>query len=74
MLGDLGGALSVPLVRIGDRLGLYQALHTEGPMTPAELAASRIDAQLPLAQLHEPLTFGRLRAPPPASPDATMTP
>ena len=26
MLGDLGGAFSVPLVRIGDRLGLYRAL------------------------------------------------
>jgi SAM-dependent methyltransferase len=39
MLGDLGGALSVPLVRIGDRLGLYKALHASGPMTPAELAA-----------------------------------
>ncbi len=39
LLGDLGGALSVPLVRLGDRLGLYQALHAEGPMTPAELAA-----------------------------------
>jgi 2-polyprenyl-3-methyl-5-hydroxy-6-metoxy-1,4-benzoquinol methylase len=39
MLGDLGGALSVPLVRIGDRLGLYKALHADGPMTPAELAA-----------------------------------
>jgi hypothetical protein len=39
MLGDLGGALSVPLVRIGDRLGLYKALHTDGPMTAAELAA-----------------------------------
>ena len=26
MLGDLGGAFSVPLVRIGDRLGLYKAL------------------------------------------------
>lgn len=38
MLSDLGGALSVPLVRIGDRLGLYKALHTDGPMTPAELA------------------------------------
>jgi SAM-dependent methyltransferase len=38
MLGDLGGALSVPLVRIGDRLGLYKALHTAGPMTPDELA------------------------------------
>jgi hypothetical protein len=30
MLGDLGGALSVPLVRIGDRLGLYNALHASG--------------------------------------------
>ena len=39
MLGDLGGALSVPLVRIGDRLGLYRALHANGPMTPGELAA-----------------------------------
>jgi SAM-dependent methyltransferase len=38
MLGDLGGALSVPLVRIGDRLGLYKALHAHGPMTSAELA------------------------------------
>lgn len=38
MLGDLGGALSVPLVRIGDRLGLYKALHADGPMTPCELA------------------------------------
>ena len=40
MLGDLGGALSVPLVRIGDRLGLYKALHTRGPMTSTELATS----------------------------------
>ena len=26
MLGDLGGAFSVPMVRIGDRLGLYRTL------------------------------------------------
>jgi 2-polyprenyl-3-methyl-5-hydroxy-6-metoxy-1,4-benzoquinol methylase len=39
MLGDLGGAASVPLVRIGDALGLYKALHVNGPMTPGELAA-----------------------------------
>ncbi|MBV9749519.1 MAG: SAM-dependent methyltransferase, partial [Acetobacteraceae bacterium] len=38
MLSDLGGALSVPLVRIGDRLGLYKALHEGGPITPGELA------------------------------------
>jgi len=39
MLGDLGGAFSVPLVRIGDRLGLYKALQSAGSMTPGELAA-----------------------------------
>jgi hypothetical protein len=39
MLGDLGGALSVPMVRIGDRLGLYKALQTHGPMSADELAA-----------------------------------
>jgi SAM-dependent methyltransferase len=39
MLGDLGGALSAPLVRIGDRLGLYKALNEDGPMTSGELAA-----------------------------------
>jgi 2-polyprenyl-3-methyl-5-hydroxy-6-metoxy-1,4-benzoquinol methylase len=38
MLGDLGGALSVPLVRIGDQLGLYKMLHESGPMTSSELA------------------------------------
>jgi SAM-dependent methyltransferase len=38
MLSDLGGALSVPLVRMGDRLGLYRALHKHGPMTSSELA------------------------------------
>ena len=37
-LADLGGAFSVPLVRIGDRLGLYRALHEQGPMTADELA------------------------------------
>jgi 2-polyprenyl-3-methyl-5-hydroxy-6-metoxy-1,4-benzoquinol methylase len=39
MLGDLGGALSVSMVRMGDRLGLYKALHTHGAMTSAELAS-----------------------------------
>ena len=38
MLGDLGGAFSVPTVRIGLRLGLFQALHTEGPADARELA------------------------------------
>ena len=39
MLGDLGGAFSVPMVRMGDKLGLYKALKEQGPMTPEELAA-----------------------------------
>jgi SAM-dependent methyltransferase len=38
ILGDLGGAASIALVRIGDALGLYKALHAKGPMTVAELA------------------------------------
>ena len=38
ILNDLGGALSVPMVRIGDRLGLYRALHARGPMDAGELA------------------------------------
>jgi len=33
MLSDLGGASSVAMVRIGDALGLYKALHTKGAMT-----------------------------------------
>jgi 2-polyprenyl-3-methyl-5-hydroxy-6-metoxy-1,4-benzoquinol methylase len=40
MLSDLGGASSVALVRIGDALGLYKALHSRGPMTIAEFAAA----------------------------------
>jgi precorrin-6B methylase 2 len=39
MLGDLGGAFSVPTVRIGFRLGLFDALHKDGAATAAELAA-----------------------------------
>ena len=35
MLGDLGGAFSVPMVRMGDRLGLYKALEKR-PMTSKE--------------------------------------
>jgi SAM-dependent methyltransferase len=38
MLGDLGGAASISMVRIGDALGLYRALHTKGSMTCGELA------------------------------------
>ena len=38
MLGDLGGAFSVPTVRIGYRLGLFESLQKDGPATAAELA------------------------------------
>ena len=44
ILNDLGGAFSVPLVRIGDKLRLYEALHDRGPMTSSELSdAAHID-------------------------------
>src|SRR3546814_15550071 len=38
MLADLGGAYSVPTVRIGHRLGLFGSLHDAGPATADELA------------------------------------
>jgi len=38
MLGDLGGAFSVPTVRIGVRLGLFEALGKAGASTADELA------------------------------------
>lgn len=37
-LGDLGGAMSVALGMIGDRLGLFKAMAGAGPLLPAELA------------------------------------
>ena len=45
MLADLGGAFSVSLVRIGDKLGLYTALNEGGPMTSAELATKATIAE-----------------------------
>ena len=39
MLGDLGGATSIALVRIGHGLGLYKALEGAAPMTSAEFAS-----------------------------------
>src|SRR5215831_10747630 len=38
MLGDLGGASSIAMVRLGDALGLYETLHANAPMTCAQLA------------------------------------
>ncbi|WP_112810987.1 class I SAM-dependent methyltransferase [Ensifer sp.] len=40
MLGDLGGAFSVPTVRLGLRLGLFATLDRDGPLTAAGLAAA----------------------------------
>jgi 2-polyprenyl-3-methyl-5-hydroxy-6-metoxy-1,4-benzoquinol methylase len=39
MLGDLGGATSIALVRIGHSLGLYKVLEGAAPMTSAEFAS-----------------------------------
>ena len=39
VVADFGTALSVSLVGIGDRLGLYQAMAGAGPLTAAEVAA-----------------------------------
>ena len=36
---DMTGALELLTVYLGERLGLYQALHADGPATSAELAA-----------------------------------
>lgn len=38
-IGDLGTAMHLPTVILGDRLGLYRAMGDGEPMTPAELAA-----------------------------------
>jgi 2-polyprenyl-3-methyl-5-hydroxy-6-metoxy-1,4-benzoquinol methylase len=40
LLQDLGGAFSVPLVQIGEQLGLYEALNDAGPSTVEEIAQS----------------------------------
>jgi SAM-dependent methyltransferase len=39
VFADFAAAMTLPLVRLGDRLGLYRALATAGPSTPSELAA-----------------------------------
>jgi len=38
IVGDLGAAYSVPLVRMGEQLGLYAALRDHGPLTSIGLA------------------------------------
>jgi SAM-dependent methyltransferase len=39
MVGDLGAAANAPLMLIGDKLGLYKALASSGPLSSAGLAA-----------------------------------
>ena len=38
MLGDMGAAAAAPLVVLGDKLGLYQTLTAQGPLSTTELA------------------------------------
>jgi 2-polyprenyl-3-methyl-5-hydroxy-6-metoxy-1,4-benzoquinol methylase len=38
VVGDFGASLGSSLAYIGQKLGLYKALATDGPLTPAELA------------------------------------
>src|SRR5687767_10434954 len=38
VVGDFGASLSSSLAYIGQKLGLYKALASDGPLTPAELA------------------------------------
>lgn len=40
LVGDLGAMTSIGPMLIGEKLGLYKALATGGPMSPAELAAA----------------------------------
>jgi 2-polyprenyl-3-methyl-5-hydroxy-6-metoxy-1,4-benzoquinol methylase len=40
VVGDLGAAMGSALVIVGDRLGLYKALASRGPQSPAELASA----------------------------------
>ncbi|MEQ8717918.1 MAG: class I SAM-dependent methyltransferase [Acidimicrobiales bacterium] len=39
LLGDMGGAVTVAMMCLGEELGLYEALDGQGPTTPDDLAA-----------------------------------
>jgi SAM-dependent methyltransferase len=41
MLGDMGAVISGSLIIVGDRLGLYEALAKNGPMTASDLAEKK---------------------------------
>jgi hypothetical protein len=38
VVSDLGAAMSAPLVRIGEKLGLYKAMAHAGPLTSTQVA------------------------------------
>ncbi len=44
-IADIGAAWSANMVLLGDKLGLYKAMATEGPMSPAELATATDTAE-----------------------------
>ena len=50
VFGDFAAAMTLPLVRLGDRLGLYRAVAELGPVTAGELA-ERCDVPEPI--VHE---------------------
>ncbi len=45
MLGDVGAAMGVALVLLGDKFGLYKALAAYGPLTSADLASRTSTAE-----------------------------
>jgi SAM-dependent methyltransferase len=45
VLGDVGAAANAPLIRIGDRLGIYKALAASGAVTPRQLAEATSTAE-----------------------------
>jgi 2-polyprenyl-3-methyl-5-hydroxy-6-metoxy-1,4-benzoquinol methylase len=50
VFSDFSAAMTLPLIRLGDRLGLYQALRDHGPIQPAQLAEH---CQIPEPVAHE---------------------
>ena len=38
VIGELGATVNAGLIVVGDRLGLYKAMASSGPLTPAQLA------------------------------------
>jgi hypothetical protein len=67
---DFVAAMSLPMVVLGDRLGLYKAMAGAGPLTSAELAARTGTAEGCLSrppELTSPTTTQRHASPFPTS-------